>query len=382
MMIDFKLTPEQELIRQSAAEFAERYIAPFASELDEKQEFSMEITRAIARQGYLGIIIPREYGGAGADPLTYCLIIEEVSKACAAQGVTMSLSNSLVAYPIMAYASEELKRKYLPAMASGDKLGCFALTEPNAGSDSAKQETTATDGGDCWIINGSKIFISNGGVSDFAVIIASTNRKAKIRGLSAFIVDKGTKGFSVGVEENKLGIRASNTAELVFADCRIPKENIISTPGRGFRIAMDTLDGGRVGVGAQASGIARAAYEAALKYAHERKQFGSALVDFQGIGHKLAQMKLEIETTRLLTWKAAWMKGSGKRFAKDAAMAKLYGSEMATRVCHQAIQILGGYGFIKDYPVERYYRDARITELYEGTSEVQRMVIASYVLGV
>ncbi|MBP7635971.1 acyl-CoA dehydrogenase family protein, partial [Candidatus Ozemobacteraceae bacterium] len=303
-------------------------------------------------------------------------------KACAAQGVTMSLTNSLVAYPIMTYASEELKRKYLPALASGEKLGCFGLTEPNAGSDSGNQETTAVLDGDEYVINGSKIFISNGGVSDFALIIASTNRASKIRGLSAFIVDKDTPGFTVGVKENKLGIRASNTAELVFQNCRVPKENMVSTPGRGFRIAMDTLDGGRVGVGAQGTGVARAAYEAALKYSRERKQFNSRLVDFQGINHKLAEMKMDIETARLLTWHAAWLKDNKKRYAKEAAMAKLYGSEMATRVAHQALQILGGYGFIKDYPVERYYRDARILELYEGTSEVQRMVIASYALGV
>jgi butyryl-CoA dehydrogenase len=381
-MIDFKLTPEQELIRQSAAAFAAASVAPIAAELDERQEFSHALTQAIAKQGYLGIIIPKEYGGAGADALSYCLIIEEISKACAAQGVTMSLTNSLVAFPLMTYGSEELKRRYLPALASGEKLGCFALTEPNAGSDSSNQETVAIDDGDSYIINGSKIFISNGGVADFAMIIASTNRKAKIRGLSAFIVDKGTPGFTIGTKENKLGIRASNTAELVFQNCRVPKTNMVSTPGRGFRIAMDTLDGGRVGVGAQAMGIARAAYEAALKYAQERRQFGSRLVDFQGIQHKLVEMKMAIETTRVLTWKAAWLKDNKKRYAKDAAMAKLYGSEMATRVCHQAIQIHGGYGFIKDYPVERYYRDARITELYEGTSEVQRMVIASYVLGV
>lgn len=381
-MIDFRLTPEQELIKKSASEFAQEFITPLAAELDEKQEFSREVTMALARQGYLGIIIPKEYGGAGADTVTYCLIIEEISKACASQGVTMSLSNSLVAYPIMTYASEALKKRYLPGMAKGEKLGCFALTEPNAGSDSANQETTAVLDGDSWVLNGSKIFISNGGIADFALIIASTNRTAKIRGLSAFVVDRGTPGFSVGVVENKLGIRASNTAELVFSNCRIPKENIVSSPGRGFRIAMDTLDGGRVGVGAQATGIARAAYEAALKYARERKQFGSSIYDFQGIRHKLTEMKMDIETAKLLTFKAAWLKDNKKRYAKDAAMAKVYGSEMATRVCHQAIQIHGGYGFIKDYPVEKYYRDARITELYEGTSEVQRMVIASYVLGV
>ncbi len=381
-MIDFKLTPEQELIRQSAAEFARTVIAPVAAELDEKQEFSWEITRAIAKQGYMGIIIPKEYGGAGASALTYTILIEEISKACAAQGVTMSLTNSLVAYPIMTYASEELKRKYLPALATGEKLGCFGLTEPNAGSDSGNQETTAVLDGNEYVINGSKIFISNGGVSDFALIIASTNRASKIRGLSAFIIDKDTPGFTVGVKENKLGIRASNTAELVFQNCRVPKENMVSTPGRGFRIAMDTLDGGRVGVGAQGTGVARAAYEAALKYSRERKQFNSRLVDFQGINHKLAEMKMDIETARLLTWHAAWLKDNKKRYAKEAAMAKLYGSEMATRVAHQALQILGGYGFIKDYPVERYYRDARILELYEGTSEVQRMVIASYALGV
>ncbi|HNV72098.1 MAG TPA: acyl-CoA dehydrogenase family protein, partial [Candidatus Ozemobacteraceae bacterium] len=255
-MIDFKLTPEQELIRKSATEFAAQVIAPVAGELDEKQEFSYDVTRKLAQQGFLGIIIPKEYGGAGADALTYCLVIEEVSKACAAQAVTMSLTNSLVAFPIMTYGSEEVKRKYLPAMANGEKLSCFALTEPNAGSDSANQETVAVADGDSWVINGSKIFISNGGVADFAVIIATTNKAAKIRGLTAFIIDKGTPGFTVGVKENKLGIRASNTAELVFNNCRIPKENILGSPGRGFRIAMDTLDGGRVGVGAQASGIA------------------------------------------------------------------------------------------------------------------------------
>ncbi len=381
-MIEFKLTPEQELIRQSAAEFARTVIEPLAAELDEKQEFSWEITRALAKQGYMGIIIPKEYGGAGAGAVTYTLLIEEISKACAAQGVTMSLTNSLVAYPIMTYASDELKKKYLPALASGEKLGCFGLTEPNAGSDSGNQETTAVLDGDEWVINGSKIFISNGGVSDFALIIASTNRASKIRGLSAFIIDKGTPGFTVGVKENKLGIRASNTAELVFQNCRIPKDNMVSTPGRGFRIAMDTLDGGRIGVGAQGTGVARAAYEAALKYARERKQFNTHLADFQGINHKLAEMKMEIETARLLTWHAAWLKENKKRYSKEAAMAKLYGSEMATRIAHQSLQILGGYGFIKDYPVERYYRDARILELYEGTSEVQRMVIASHVLGV
>ena len=381
-MIDFKLTPEQELIRKTAAEFAMKVIAPKAADLDEKQEFSMELTQALAKQGYLGIIVPPEYGGAGADALTYALIIEEISKACVAQGVTMSLSNSLVAYPIKTYGTDELKKKYLPPLASGEKLGCFALTEPNAGSDSSNLETTATDDGDGWVLNGNKIFISNGGVSDFAVVIASTKRSAKIRGLSAFVVDKSCPGFTVGVEENKLGIRASNTAELVFQNCRIPKGNILSTPGRGFRIAMDTLDGGRIGVGAQACGLARAAYDAAIKYAKERKQFGSALVDYQGIAHKLAEMKIDIETTRLLYWKAAWLKDNKKKYAKAAAMAKLYGSEMGTRVCHQALQIHGGYGFIKDYPVERYYRDARILELYVGTSEVQRLVIASYVLGV
>jgi len=381
-VIEFKLTPEQELIRQSAAEFARTVIEPLAAELDEKQEFSWEITRALAKQGYMGIIIPKEYGGAGAGAVTYTLLIEEISKACAAQGVTMSLTNSLVAYPIMTYASDELKKKYLPALASGEKLGCFGLTEPNAGSDSGNQETTAVLDGDEWVINGSKIFISNGGVSDFALIIASTNRASKIRGLSAFIIDKGTPGFTVGVKENKLGIRASNTAELVFQNCRIPKDNMVSTPGRGFRIAMDTLDGGRIGVGAQGTGVARAAYEAALKYARERKQFNTHLADFQGINHKLAEMKMEIETARLLTWHAAWLKENKKRYSKEAAMAKLYGSEMATRIAHQSLQILGGYGFIKDYPVERYYRDARILELYEGTSEVQRMVIASHVLGV
>ncbi|MBF0501143.1 MAG: acyl-CoA dehydrogenase [Candidatus Riflebacteria bacterium] len=376
----FKLTPEQELIRASAREFAETHILPIAGELDEKQEFSRELTSKIAKQGYMGIIVPREYGGAGADVMTYCLIIEEISRACAAQSVTMSLTNSLVAGPIINFGSDEQKKKYLPPLARGEKLCCFALTEPNAGSDSANQETTAVLDGDEWILNGTKIFISNGGVADFAIVIASTDRAAKIRGLTAFIVEKGTPGFTVGVKENKLGIRASNTAELVFQNCRIPKANIIGGPGRGFRIAMDTLDGGRVGVGAQGVGIARAAFEAALKYARERKQFGSPLIDFQGLAHKLVEMQMEIETARLLTWKAAWLKDQKKRYAKDAAMAKLYGSEMATRVCHAAIQIHGGYGFIKDYPVERFYRDARITELYEGTSEIQRMVIASHVL--
>ncbi len=380
-MIDFNLTPEQELIRKTAAEFAREVIEPKAAELDEKQEFSMEITKAMAKQGYFGIIIPPEYGGSGLGALSYCLIIEEISRACAAQAVTMSLTNSLVGYPLLHFGSDELKKKYLPPLASGERLACFGITEANAGSDSANLATTAIDCGDAWLINGSKIFISNGGVCDFAVIIATTNREARIRGLSAFVIDRSTPGFSIGVKENKLGIRASATSELVFDNCRVPKENIVGGPGRGFRIAMETLDGGRVGVGAQGVGVARAAYEASLKYARERKQFGRPLSDFQGIQHKLAEMKLQIETARLLTWKAAWLKDQKKRYAKDAAMAKLYGSEMCTRVCHQAIQIHGGYGFIKDYPVERYYRDARILELYEGTSEVQRMVIAAQVVG-
>jgi butyryl-CoA dehydrogenase len=381
-MIEFTLTPEQELIKKSTAEFAERYIAPVAAELDEKQQFSHEVTKLLAKHGYMGIVIPKEYGGSGAGALTYALIIEEVSRVCSSQGVTMSLTNSLVAFPIMTYASEELKRRYLPPLASGERLGCFAITEPNAGSDSANQETVAIEDGDSYIINGSKIFISNGGVSDFAVVIATTNKAAKIRGLTAFIIDKSTPGFTVGVKENKLGIRASDTCELVFNNCRVPKSNIIGSPGRGFRIAMDTLDGGRIGVGASGVGLGRACYEASLKYARERKQFGSSLAEFQGIAHKLVEMQIEIETARLLTYKAAWMKDQKKRYSKDAAMAKLYSSEMATRLAHQAIQIHGGYGFIKDYPVERYYRDARIAELFEGTSEVQRMVIASHVLGV
>jgi alkylation response protein AidB-like acyl-CoA dehydrogenase len=326
------------------------------------------------------MMVPEEYGGAGLDTVSYVLAMEEVSRACASTSVTMTVQNSLVCWPIDYFGNEDQKRKYLTPLARGEILGCYGLSEPSAGSDPASMATTAVEDGDDYILNGSKIFISNGGVAQVAIVWAQTNRELKHRGITCFIVEADTPGYVIGAEEKKLGIRGSNTTELHFENCRVPKANILGQVGQGFKIAMQTLDGGRIGIAAQAVGIGQACIDASVKYAHERQAFGKTLADIQAIQFKIADMAMEVQASRLLTMHAAWTKDQGARYTREAAMAKLHASESATRAAHMAVQVHGGYGYLRDFPVERLYRDARITEIYEGTSEIQRLVISSMAL--
>jgi alkylation response protein AidB-like acyl-CoA dehydrogenase len=323
--------------------------------------------------------VPEEFGGSGLDTISYVLAMEEVSRGDAATSVSMTVQNSLVEWPIARFGTDAQKREYLPKLATGEWLGCYALTEPVAGSDPASMGTQAVEDGEDYILNGSKIFISNGGVADLALVWAQTNRELKHKGVTAFILEKGMPGFEVGAEEHKMGIRGSNTVELYFKNCRVPKANVLGAIGEGFKIAMLTLDGGRIGIAAQAVGIAQAALDEACKYAQQRKAFGRPIAELEGIQFKIADMAMEIQASRLLTYLAAWTKDQGGRFSQQAAMAKLHASETATRVAHMAVQVHGGYGYLRDFPVERLYRDARITEIYEGTSEIQRLVIAGQV---
>jgi butyryl-CoA dehydrogenase len=378
--MEFGLTEEQKLIQQTAKEFADEKLAPLAAEYDRTQEFTAPQAKMLAEMGFLGMMVPEEYGGAGLDTISYVIAMEEVSRACASTSVTMTVQNSLVCWPVQTFGNEEQKRKYLPPLATGEWLGCYALTEPVAGSDPASMATTATEDGDSYILNGSKIFISNGGVSQVAVVWAQTDREQRHRGISCFIVEASTPGFQVGAEEKKLGIRGSNTTELHFEECRVAKANLLGAAGEGFKIAMQTLDGGRIGIASQAVGIGQACIDASVKYAHERQAFGKPLADIQAIQFMIADMALEIQASRLLTYHAAWLKDQGVRFSKQAAMAKLHASEAATKAAHMAVQIHGGYGYLQDFPVERLYRDARITEIYEGTSEIQRVVISGATL--
>jgi butyryl-CoA dehydrogenase len=382
--MDLRLTEEHKMIRKMAREFAEKEVAPIAAELDEKAEVSFENIRKMGELGFLGINVSEKYGGGGMDTVSYCIAVEEISKACAGTAVVMAVQNSLVCYGIEKFGTEDQKQRFLVPLAEGELIGTFALTEPEAGSDAAAQKTTMVRNGDEYIVNGTKSFISSGGFADVALVFGMTDKAKGHRGISALLVEKGTAGFSVGKEENKLGIRASNTSELVFEDCRVPVANRLGEEGEGFKIAMSNLDAGRISVAAQALGIAEAAYEAALEYAKVRQQFGQPIAKFQGIQWMLADMATRIEASRLLVYNAALAKDradeTGGRYSKEAAMAKLYASETASWVTDLAIQIHGGYGYIKDYPVERYYRDARITRIYEGTSEVQRMVIADQIL--
>jgi len=378
--MDLRLTEEQEMIRKMARNFAQKEVAPLAAELDEKGIVPMENIRKMGELGFLGLTAPEEYGGCGADTVSYVLALEEISKACASTAVVMAVQNSLINYTLEKFGTEEQKRRYLVPLAKGEKIGAFALTEPEAGSDAAAQRTSAVRDGNHYVINGTKHFITNGGFADVVILFAMTDKSKGHRGISAFLVEKGTPGFLVGKEENKMGIRGTNTSELIFQDCRVPVENRLGDEGMGFKIAMVALDAGRIGIGAQAVGIAQAAYEAALKYAKERQQFGQPIAHFQAIQWMLADMATRIEAARLLTLKAALKKDAGERFTKEAAMAKLFASETASWVTDLAIQIHGGYGYMKEYPVERYYRDARITRIYEGTSEIQRLVIASRIL--
>jgi butyryl-CoA dehydrogenase len=378
--MDFRLSEEQKMVQQTIKEFAEGELKPIAADLDHTGRFPSEIIKRLAELGFMGIPFPEKYGGAGLDYISYVVAIEEISAVCASTGVIVSAHTSLCCDPIYVNGTEEQKQKFLVPLASGKKIGCLGLTESSAGSDVANLKTTAQPDGNYWIINGSKLFITNGAQADVAVITAITDKSQGYRGVSTFIVEKGTPGFKVGKVEEKLGIKASSTSELIFEDCRIPKENLLGALGGGFKIALQTLDGGRIGIAAQAVGIARGALEAAIKYSKERIQFNQSISNFQAIQWMISDMATGIDAGRLLALRAAYLKSNNERYTTQAAMAKLFASETATDVTHKAIQIYGGYGYTKDYPVERFYRDARITEIYEGTSEIQRLVIASNLL--
>ena len=378
--MNFGLTREQELVRQMVREFAVNEVKPIAAEIDETERFPMENVKKMAELGMMGIPFPKELGGAGGDVLSYIITVEELSKVCGTHGVIVSAHTSLCASLIYENGTPAQKEKYLVPLAKGEKIGAFGLTEPGAGTDAAGQQTTAVLDGDNYILNGSKIFITNGGVADTFIVFAMTDKSQGTRGISAFIVEKGFPGFSIGKKEDKLGIRASSTTELIFENCIVPKENLIGKEGKGFGIAMKTLDGGRIGIAAQALGIAEGAYEEAVKYMKERKQFGRPLSAFQGLQWMIADMETKIEAAKLLVYKAAWAKQNKIPYSVDAAKAKLFAAEVAMDVTTKAVQIHGGYGYTKEYPVERMMRDAKITEIYEGTSEVQKMVIAGAAL--
>jgi butyryl-CoA dehydrogenase len=369
-----------ELLKQMYREFTINEVAPLAHEIDEQEKFPYETVDKMAECGMLGIPFSKEYGGEGGDYLGYTIAVEELSKACGTTGVILSAHTSLGAAPIYEFGNEEQKQKYLVPLAKGEKLGAFGLTEPNAGTDASGQQTTALLDGDNYILNGSKIFITNAGPADVYIVMAMTDKSKGTRGISAFIVEKDTPGFSIGKKEKKLGIRGSATCELIFENCIIPKENLLGKVGQGFKIAMKTLDGGRIGIAAQALGIAQGALDKTVEYVKERKQFGRSISAFQNTQFELANMKTKVEAARLLVYKAASKKDEGKAFSVEAAMAKLYASEVAMEVTTKAVQLHGGYGYTREYDVERMMRDAKITEIYEGTSEVQRMVISADLL--
>jgi butyryl-CoA dehydrogenase len=377
--MNFNLTEEQQMLKDMCRQFAENELKPQAEHYDKTHEFPWEHVNKLKEMGIFGVVYPEKYNGAGMDYLSYAIAVEELSRGCASTGVIVSAHNSLCLSPLYYFGTEDQKEKYVSRLTTGEWIGCFGITEPEAGSDAAGTKTTAELSNGKWILNGTKNFITNGGVADVAVVTAVTDKGVGHKGLSFFVIEKGTNGFSVGKTEDKLGICASSTTELVFDNCEIPEENMLGERGKGFRIAMHTLDGGRVGIAAQALGIAQAALDEALAYSKDRKQFGKSIASFQAIQWMLADMATEIEAARLLVYQAAnyMQTGDRQRYSKYAAMAKLYASEASHRATHKAIQILGGYGYVKDYPVERLYRDARITEIYEGTSEIQRLVIAN-----
>ena len=378
--MDFSLNDEQKMIQEMARNFAQKEVAPVAGELDENKEFPSRHLPKMAELGLMGMMVPPEWGGSGLDNLSYVLALEEIAAACASTAVTMSVNNSLYCQPILTFGKDAQKEKYLTPFAQGKKLGAYCLSEPGAGSDAAAQKTTATLQGDKYILKGTKNFITNGPNADAMVVYAMTDKEKRHKGISAFIVEKDFPGFSVGKVEKKLGICASSTSEIVLDNCEVPKENLLGEVGQGFTIAMATLDGGRIGIATQAIGIARAAFEAAAKYSTEREAFGGPISQFQAIQHFLADMATDIDAGRLLIHRAAYLKDKGQSVNKAGAMAKLFCSETAMWVTTKAIQIHGGYGYIKEYPVERYFRDAKITEIYEGTSEIQRLVISRAVL--
>lgn len=379
-MMNFNLKPEQALSLKLFKEFAEKEVQPLAAEIDEMERFPEETVAKMAAIGMMGIPLPHDLGGSGGDTLTYIMAVEELSKYCGTTGVILSAHTSLACGPLYSFGTPEQKAKYLVPLAKGEKLGAFGLTEPNAGSDSAMQQTVAVKEGNHYRINGSKIFITNGGYADTFIIFAMTDKAKGTRGISAFILEKDTPGFTIGKTEHKLGIKGSSTTELIFKDVLLPEENLLGQEGKGFKIAMHTLDGGRIGIAAQALGIAQGALDEAVKYTKERKQFGRSISSFQNSQFKIAELQTKIDAARLLTYRAACLKDSGASYTTEAAMAKLYASEIAMESTRESIQLLGGYGYTREYPVERMYRDAKITEIYEGTSEVQKMVIAGSLL--
>ncbi|MGO0063721.1 acyl-CoA dehydrogenase [Brevibacillus fluminis] len=378
--MDFRLTEEQEMIRKMVREFSENQVAPTATERDEEERFDRDIFEQMAELGLTGIPWPEEYGGAGADYQSYVIAVEELSRVDASIGVTLSAHVSLASWPIYKFGTEEQKQKFLRPLAEGKKMGAYCLTEPGSGSDSAGMRTTAVKDGDDYILNGSKIFITNAGEAETYIVFAVTDPAAKHKGISAFIVEKGMPGFTMGKKEKKLGIRSSLTLAVHFDNVRVPKENLLGEEGQGFKIAMMTLDGGRNGIAAQALGIAQGAYEAALNYAKERVQFGKPISALQAIQFKLADMATKIEAARLLTYQAAWLEDQGLPYGKASAISKVFAGDTAMEVTTEAVQVFGGYGYTRDYPVERFMRDAKITQIYEGTNEIQRVVISNMLL--
>jgi hypothetical protein len=378
--LDFQLNDEQLQLRKSVREFAEREILPNVMKWDEASEFPLSTVKELGKLGLMGIIFPSEYGGAGLGYVEYVIAVEELSRVDGSVGIIIAAHNSLCSNHIYLAASEEQKRKYLPKLATGEFIGAWGLTEPGSGSDAGSARMTAVRKGNNWVLNGTKTFITNGHYADVCVVIAVTDKTANTHGLSAFVVEKGIKGFRPGKKENKLGLRASDTAELIFEDCVIPAENLVGKEGDGFIDSMRVLDGGRISIAALSLGIGQGAYEAALNYSKERKQFGKAIADFQAIQWKLADMATELEAARLLTMRAADMKDKGMKTTQESSMAKLYASEVAVRCANEGVQIHGGYGFIKDYPAEKYYRDVKLCTIGEGTSEIQRLVIARQLL--
>lgn len=379
--MDFTLSKEQVMLRQLYRDFAQNEVKPLAAEIDEQERFPWETVEKMGKLGLMGVYFPKKYGGGGADVLSYAMWIEELAKVCGSTSIIVSSHTSLCCAPIYEFGTEEQKQKYLPALLSGKKVGAFGLTEPSAGTDASCLETTARRDGDSYILNGSKIFITNGGASEVYIIFAVTDKAAGHRGVSAFIVERSFPGFSVGREEKKMGIRGSSTAELVMEDCVVPKENLLGKEGQGFKIALHTLDGGRVGVAAQALGLGEGAIDEAIAYTKERIQFGKRISQFQWTQFQLADMATKMQAAQHLVYAAACAKQAGEDYSLQAAMAKLFASEAASDVTRRCVQLFGGYGFTREYPVERMMRDAKITEIYEGTSEAQRMVIAKY-LGV
>ncbi|HMN49887.1 MAG TPA: acyl-CoA dehydrogenase family protein [Ignavibacteriaceae bacterium] len=378
--MNFQLSEDHLLIQESARDFAQNEIAPTAVQRDKDATFPYEIVKKLGELGFMGMMVPPEYGGAGLDTISYVLAMIEISKVDASLGVIMSVNNSLVCHGLEEYGSDFIKQKYLIPLAKGEKLGAFALSEPEAGSDATKQKTTADREGDFFVLNGIKNWITNGSTADYYLVMASTNKELAHKGISTILVEKGTPGFNHGVKEDKLGIRSSDTCSLTFENCKVPAENLIWQEGKGFNFAMNTLNGGRIGIASQAIGIAEASLDAAVKYAKQRKAFGQTISNFQAIQFMLADMSVRVDAAKMLTLKAAALKDAKKTYYKEAAMAKLYASKIAVQNALDAIQIHGGYGYVREYLVERYLRDAKITEIYEGTSEIQKIVIARALL--